>query len=144
MVAGVAEESQRAQVPVVVADDDEQNARLLVRILESGGYEKVECTTQSAEVLPLCLEHRPDLLLLDVSMPSPNGFEILEAIATADPPRPAVVMLTGHDHPAIERQALDLGAAKVIGKTTSMGDLLACLDEVLVESGRFPEEDVGA
>ena len=129
---------------MVVADDDHQNARLLLRILESGGYKRIACTTESREVLPLCVEHRPDLLLLDVSMPSPNGFEILEALGTADPPRPTVVILTGHEHPAIERQARELGAAAVIGKTTSMRDLLAELDRVLTETGRLPDEDVGA
>ena len=62
--------------------------------------------------------HKPDLLLLDVSMPPPNGFEILES-SRRRRTSPVVVMLTGHDHPSIEGRALELGAAAVVGKTVS-------------------------
>ena len=138
------EGTHRAQVSALVADDDAQNARLLVRILERGGYGSIACTTDSNRVLPLCEESKPDLLLLDVSMPSPNGFEILTELAGREGPNPVVVMLTGHDHPSIAAKALELGAAAVVGKTVLMDDLLRRLDEVLVETGKVPEEDVGA
>jgi len=143
IVALVTEDSHRKQISALVADDDDQNARLLVRILETGGYGTIECTTDSEKVLSLCSELNPDLLLLDVSMPSPNGFEILESLALPDKPDPVVVMLTGHDHPSIERRALELGAAAVVGKSTSIRDLLDRLDEVLMSAGRIPEEDFG-
>lgn len=125
------ESAQRAHVTALIVDDDDQNARLLVRILEAGGYGKVSCTTESAKVISLCERERPDLLLLDVSMPEPNGFEILESLATLDGPGPVVVMLTGHEHPSIERKALELGAAAMIGKTTSRHELLERLDATL-------------
>jgi len=140
----VTDESQRKQISALVADDDDQNARLLVRILERGGYETIECTTESDKVLPLCEELSPDLLLLDVSMPSPNGFEILELLEEKEGIDPVVVILTGHDHPSIERRAIELGAAAVVGKTTSMTEMLERLDRVLIESGRMSEEDTGA
>lgn len=143
MVQAVSEDSHRAAISVLVADDDDQNARLLVRILETGGYGKIECTTESGKVLPLCAELHPDLLLLDVSMPSPNGFEILESLAEAGGRQPVVVMLTGHDHPSIQRRAMELGAAAVIGKTTSRRDLLERLDTMLEQADRLPGDDLG-
>ena len=103
------EDAQRGEISALIADDDDQNARLLVRILERGGYGSIECTTESQKVLPLCEEHNPDLLLLDVSMPPPNGFEILEELAEMEGLNPVVVILTGHDHPSIEGKALELG-----------------------------------
>jgi DNA-binding response OmpR family regulator len=135
-VEDVTEDAQRQQVSALVADDDDQNARLLVRILERGGYGPIECTTESEKVVPLTREQRPDLLLLDVSMPTPNGFEILEELGELDDLDPVVVMLTGHDHPSIEAKALELGAAAVVGKTLLMDDLLKRLDDVLAETGR--------
>ena len=137
------DDSQRGQISALVADDDDQNARLLVRILERGGYGPTECTTESDKVLGLCDELDPDLLLLDVSMPSPNGFEILESLSERIGVSPVVVMLTGHDHPSIERRALELGAAAVVGKTISMQDLLERLDVILIEAGRIADEDIG-
>ena len=124
---------------MVVADDDDQNARLLVRILEKGGYKRIEWTTESAEVMPICERVHPDLLLLDVSMPSPNGFEILEELSRHDALDPVVVILTGHEHPSIERRAIELGAAAVVGKTASMEELLGVLDGVLRIAGTLPE-----
>jgi putative two-component system response regulator len=138
-VGGVVNESQRASVSVVVADDDDQNARLLVRILQQGGYERIEWTTESAEVLPICERVHPDLLLLDVSMPSPNGFEILEELSRQDELDPVVVILTGHEHPSIERRGIELGAAAVVGKTASMDELLGELDSVLRIAGKLPD-----
>ena len=135
----MADNSQRAAIRVVVADDDDQNARLLVRILERGGFELIEWTTESAEVMPICERVHPDLLLLDVSMPSPNGFEILEEISRHNALDPVVVILTGHEHPSIERKGIELGAAAVLGKTTSMDELLGELDGVLRVAGKLPE-----
>ncbi len=137
------EDAQRGKISALVADDDDQNARLLVRILERGGYGSVECTTESPKVVPMCREHQPDLLLLDVSMPPPNGFEILEELAVVEDPKPVVVILTGHDHPSIERKALELGAKAVVGKTVLMDALLRRLDEVLAAAGKLPVEDLG-
>jgi DNA-binding response OmpR family regulator len=140
----VTEEAQRGEISALIADDDDQNARLLVRILERGGYGSIECTTESPKVVELCQERTPDLLLLDVSMPPPNGFDILEELSALDGVDPVVVMLTGHDHPSIERRALELGASAVVGKTVLMDDLLNRLDEVLVAAGKLPGEDVGS
>lgn len=131
MFRSVTEPAHREKITALVADDDDQNARLLVRILEGGGYGKVSCTTESGEVIALCEREQPDLLLLDVSMPEPNGFVILEALAALEGPGPVVVMLTGHEHPSIERRALELGAAAMVGKTTSRRELLERLDATL-------------
>jgi putative two-component system response regulator len=137
----VTDDAQRRDISALVADDDEQNARLLVRILERGGYGDISSTSESEKVLPLCAEREPDLLLLDVSMPTPNGFEILEELAARDDLNPVVVILTGHDHPSIERRALELGAATVVGKTVLMDDLLTRVDEVLIAAGKLPDDD---
>ena len=138
------EEAHRGKISALIADDDDQNARLLVRILKQGGYGAVYCTTESSKVVPMCDEHEPDLLLLDVSMPPPNGFDILEELGQKEGSTPVVVILTGHDHPSIEGRALDLGAVAVVGKTVLMDDLLNRLDEVLEGAGNLPGDDLSA
>lgn len=134
--APVTDPSQRSRFSALVADDDEMNANLLVRILERGGFGRVNSTTRSHEVIDLVESERPDLLLLDVSMPEPNGFELLERIADL-PERPVTVVLTGHEHPSIERRALELGAAAMVGKTTSREVLLERLDAALASAGEI-------
>ena len=134
-VEDVTEQDQRREITALIADDDDQNARLLVRILERGGYGTIKFTTESEQVLAICREQNPDLLLLDVSMPTPNGFEILEELAQEEGLDPVVVMLTGHAHPSIEAKALELGAAAVVAKTIHMDELLERLDEALEAAG---------
>jgi len=107
--------------------------RSLERILTSGGFGRVLTSTNPREVLQLCEREQPDLLLLDLTMPDLDGFAILEQLAprlAAEPPL-RVLVLSGHEHPAIERQAMALGAAGAIGKTAGRDELLERLDAIL-------------
>ena len=125
-------ESSRAETTVLVADDDPQTLRILVRILEAGGYAKVIATSDSAAVLDLCREHQPGLVLLDLTMPSPNGFELLADLRDGAAGRePAVVMLSGHEHPAFAKRAIAMGAKAMLTKTTPRAEILAELDVVI-------------
>ena len=54
---------------ILMVDDEEANLLLLKRILEPAGYVNFSSTTNPEEVLSLCTEFRPDLLLLDILMP---------------------------------------------------------------------------
>jgi CheY-like chemotaxis protein len=120
---------------VLVVDDDPQSVRMLSRMLTDGGFGEVRTSTDSGEVVELCRSAKPDLLLLDLTMPGLDGFEVLESLAdavAAEPPL-RVVVLTGHEHPAIARRAADLGASAVVGKTTPREQLLESLDAVLGE-----------
>ena len=128
----------RELVRVLVVDDDPQSVRMLSRILSDGGFGEVTTSTDSSEVVALCEWLRPDLLLLDLTMPGLDGFEVLEGLAkriAAEPPL-RVAILTGHEHPAISRRAADLGARAVIGKTTPRDQLLESLDAVIAEDAR--------
>lgn len=110
-------ETNIGSATVLVADDDDMSVRLLMRILEGAGFGRVISTTDSAEVVTLCERERPDLLVLDLAMPEPTGFEILESLKSVEG-RPPTVVLSGHEHPAIARQATELGATAVLAKTT--------------------------
>ncbi len=110
-------QSEIEAATVLVADDDEMSVRLLTRILDGAGFGRILSTTDSAEVVAMCEREKPDLLVLDLAMPEPTGFEILEALMSVDG-RPPTVVLSGHEHPAIARQATELGAAAVVAKTT--------------------------
>jgi DNA-binding NarL/FixJ family response regulator len=116
-----------------VVDDDVQSVRMLSRVLSDGGFELITTSTDPSQVVELCERHPFDLLLLDLTMPELDGFEVLEALSACMESKPQlrVVVLTGHEHPAIVRRAAGLGASAVIGKTTPRDELLAGLDAVL-------------
>ena len=53
---------------------------LLERLLKQSGYANLVTTTDSSRVLELCARMPPDLILLDLHMPSPDGFEVLDQL----------------------------------------------------------------
>jgi len=116
---------------VLVVDDEPQSERLLVRMLSTGGFGRVLSTSASADVVQLCERERPDFLVLDLAMPEPNGFALLEALTElirGEPPL-RVAILTGHEHPTIVQRALELGACGVVSKTLPRAELVARLEQ---------------
>src|SRR5205085_1073820 len=62
---------------ILIVDDQEPNVILLQRMLEQWGYEHVVATTNSGAAPDLCNAAPPDLILLDLQMPAPDGFELM-------------------------------------------------------------------
>jgi two-component system LytT family response regulator len=96
-------------VRAIIADD-EPLARERVRSFLAGeaDVEIVAECSNGAQTVKAAEEHRPDLLFLDVQMPRLNGFEVLEALGSAQ--LPVVIFTTAHDEHAIrafEVNALD-------------------------------------
>jgi len=69
----------RSRKLVVLADDSDLIHRHTVPILENAGYEVVGAH-DGVEALALVRERRPDLVITDVEMPGPNGYEVCRSI----------------------------------------------------------------
>jgi putative two-component system response regulator len=74
-----------AEAKVLVVDDHESNVALLELLLRGAGITAVYGVTDAREVVPRCLELRPDLVLLDLHMPHMDGCEVLTALHAARP-----------------------------------------------------------
>ena len=61
---------------VLVVEDNERNMKLFRDVLESSGYRTLEATT-GERALELAVEHRPDLVLMDIQLPDIDGVEAL-------------------------------------------------------------------
>jgi CheY-like chemotaxis protein len=92
---------------IMIVDDVQANVALLKTLLNAWGYDNLVGTTDSATALRLCLEHEPDLLILDLQMPSPNGYEVMQALGQTDVP---ILVLTANLNEDAQKQARDLGA----------------------------------
>ncbi|MBN2965341.1 response regulator [Sulfurospirillum sp. T05] len=60
-------------------------------------------------------EHRPDIVLLDITMPKKNGFEALEEIRTFDP-KAVVIMISADRQKLTRERVLGLGATEILYK----------------------------
>jgi len=64
---------------ILIVDDNENNRKLARDVLEFAGFSTVEATG-GVEAVALTLEHRPDLVLMDIRMPAMNGTEALKLL----------------------------------------------------------------
>jgi two-component system response regulator NreC len=118
------------RIRCVIADDHEMLRYGVRRLLEDDpDFAVVGEAGDAAEALKLVLEHRPDLVLLDISMPGMSSFEagrlIQEHCAGTH-----IVYLTMHDDREYVQQALRSGASGYLLKDTPAPLLLSALREV--------------
>jgi putative two-component system response regulator len=103
---------------LVVVDDHRPNVLALEALLGQWGVPEVFSTTTSSEAAGLCAQVDPDLVLLDLHMPAPDGFEVMQQLAgmTASPLPLPVLVLTADITPDARRRALSLGARDFLTK----------------------------
>ena len=113
MIEASAESGRGARILVV--DDEPANLIIIDRVLKREGYEYVRTTAEGRHVAGIVQDFEPDLIVLDLHMPEPDGFAILKALS----PRidgPPVLVLTGDDSREAKRVALSLGARDFLAK----------------------------
>jgi DNA-binding NarL/FixJ family response regulator len=114
----------------VIVDDHEMLRYGVRRLLEeSRDFAVVGEAGDAAEALKLVLEHRPDLVLLDISMPGMSSFEagrLIEEHCTGT----RIVYLTMHEDREYVQQALRSGASGYLLKDTPAPLLLRALREI--------------
>ena len=116
---------------VLVVEDDRSLARLIEALLESAGY-RVRSAADGQSALDAVRARRPALVLLDLSLPRLDGWEVLARLrAEADPP--PVVLLTGHAR--LADRAASEGAAAALLKPFDVDELLHTVARLIPEQG---------
>ena len=121
---GVESGSPAAPAPVrlLLADDHRMLREGLRRSLESAGLTVVAEAGDGEEALRLAAEHRPDVVLMDVTMPILGGVEAARAIRTTLP-EVRVVMLTMHADDDVIASAIRAGADGYLVKDCSIEEV---------------------
>ena len=112
---------RKNKVKVLVIDDEEFMAKMLVRFLSTRGYDPLMALDGKSGIA-LYKRHKPVLVLLDISMPDKDGLEVMEEIKTFDADA-IIVMVTGNNDIEIGRQCLEGGAADYISKPINLAVL---------------------
>lgn len=121
---------------VLVVEDDSSIRRGIVDLLELSGFEVLECR-DGREGMKTALECKVDLALLDVFLPGPDGFAILDKIRQDRPGLP-VIMVTARGAEGDRVRGLEGGADDYIVKPFSPRELLARVNAVLRRSSERP------
>jgi len=118
------------QIRCVIADDHEMLRYGVRRLLQDDpDFAVVGEASDAAEALKLVLEHHPDLVLLDISMPGMSSFEagrLIEEHCAGT----RIVYLTMHEDREYVQQAMRSGASGYLLKDTPAPLLLSALREV--------------
>jgi DNA-binding response OmpR family regulator len=122
---------------VLVIEDDDAIRRGVCDALTFAGYEVLAAAT-GHEGLSRGLSATVDLVLLDLMLPGPSGFEILQAVREARPTLP-VIILSARGEEADRVRGLRLGADDYVVKPFSVKELLARVEAVLRRSPERPE-----
>jgi two-component system cell cycle response regulator len=109
---------------LLLVDDDPATIQIMGRMLEEFPDQRFATSGKSA--LEIARTLSPDLILLDANMPDMTGFDVCEVLKS-DPLLAGipVIFVTSHDAPALEVDALNLGAADYVTKPLAAPQLKA-------------------
>lgn len=114
---------------ILLVDDEPEIIKLFSTLLERGGYSVV--STTSGEVALRTIERDPpDLVILDLSMPEPDGFEILKRIRGKQA-GVRVLVVSGFLQGSLLLAAKYAGASAVLSKDQAPEQLLGTVDQLL-------------
>jgi DNA-binding response OmpR family regulator len=125
---------------VLVVDDEPTIVEVVGTYLERAGF-AVERATDGLEALRLAELHRPDLVVLDLMLPGPDGFEVLRRLRERPGKPVAVIMLTARGEESDRLVGLRHGADDYVVKPFSPAELVARAEAVLRRVSPPPEED---
>jgi len=130
---------ERRRPRVLLADDDSGMHAAISRLLSSS-CELVGSVSDVATLFTAVADLRPDVVLLDFSLPGGlNAFEICRRLTTTAP-RVRVVAFTAHDDEDYRRFASDAGASAFVWKMHALTDLVPTIHAVVDDRDGTREE----
>lgn len=116
---------------ILVVEDIEDNLELFRDVLQIAGYDVV-CCSDGLTAVQLATMGRPDLILMDVSLPGIDGHEATRRIR-ADPAtrRTPIIAVTAHAMPADRERALAAGCTAYLAKPVSPRVLIQVVADYL-------------
>ena len=119
---------------ILIADDNERVRRGIAGVLGSvKEWEVCGEAADGAQAIQKAMELRPDLVLLDVSMPGMDGLETARRLRRADT-EIKILVLSQYDPSQLLPQALEAGANGCVDKSRVGADLVRTIKSIFVSS----------
>lgn len=118
---------------VLIVEDNELARDAWCLLLQATGH-RVSVAGSVAEALTVARIERPDLAILDLTLPDGEGLSIIPQLLVEENP-PIFVALTGHDTREVADRCRSAGCASVLVKPVTSKELLATVDPLLASRG---------
>lgn len=121
---------------LLIIEDQTAIRELLVEVLSAEKhYQLIGESGDGQKALALCLETKPDLLVLDAKLPGLNGVDLLRRLVK-QLPHIRVLVFSGHENPMLVREMLEAGAHGFVEKTAGLSEFKKGL-ETVANGGTF-------
>jgi DNA-binding NarL/FixJ family response regulator len=110
---------------VLVADDHPDMVKAISRLLAID-CDVVETVSDGRAVVEAAARLRPDVVVVDLNLPTVSGFEACRQITQANP-GVKVVMFTAMNDPLLRERSYEMGASAFVCKVATDGDLLSAV-----------------
>jgi two-component system cell cycle response regulator DivK len=108
---------------ILVVDDNSDNRELVVKVLKNRGYEIVEAV-DGEDALRKAQDERPGLILMDISLPKMDGYEVIRRLKSQEEYRDIpIVALTAHAMKGDKERAMNAGCIGYIPKPIDIREL---------------------
>ncbi len=114
---------------IIVVEDDIDLRKVISEYLQLRGFDVIGYGTNGLEAVQLYEEHRPDFVLMDISMPNYDGIYGLENIKRINS-NANVVMLTGNYSEDLRQKLTALNATRILQKPCDMNNLVEVINTV--------------
>lgn len=119
-------------VKVVVVDDTDHVREMLTSMLSLDGFNVVAQARSGEDALKKVKDSKPDVVVMDYSMPDMDGLEATRQIRAAIP-KQSVILYTAYVDDALKKAASDAGAALVVGKVEGLETLERSISELCLQ-----------
>ena len=121
---------------ILYVEDNEDNVYMLTRRLERAGFE-VAVAADGEQGIEMARTERPDLILMDLSLPVLDGWEATRRLKAAEATRNIpIIALSAHAMPGDREKALGAGCDEYDAKPVKLPGLLAKIRALLPEASR--------
>jgi FixJ family two-component response regulator len=114
---------------IAVVDDEEMVRKALVRLLEAAGY-TARAFASGREFLEIWPTHRPDCVVLDLTMPDVSGADVQQALNLEEAHLP-VLIITAQEKPGVREECMRRGAVAYLSKPLDERELLDALGAIV-------------
>ena len=120
---------------ILIVEDSPEGRDIYATALTAAGYAVLEAW-DGAEGIRIATDARPDLIVMNVSMPHVNGVDAVEILkshpATEHVP---ILVVTGHGTPTVREGAWEAGCDDFLSKPVGPGELVAAVASCIEQNG---------